>query len=391
MFCSSPGQTYFIALFGGEIRAALSLSHGQFGAIYSAATLCSALILLWSGSLLDRLTLPTVTLFVSVGLVVSSWLLSQTAGVMSLFIAILLLRQFGQGLTGMTSVTTMMRYVPEHRAKANALAHMGYSAAEALLPMIVVGLLLWMSWREIWQWVGLVLLLGLPIFALALLKSHRTQQARTLERGEHSLLPTDSVYQWTRAQVVRDPLFYAILPGLTCQSLLYTGFMFHQVHMVEQKGWALTVWASLYLVFSLTTIVMSFIFGSIIDRWGSLRVIPWINVPMMLGLLVLATTESIIGALVFMLCMAVSTAGQAANSGPYYSTRYGNKNLGAIKSLGTFYMVIMTALSPIVLGLFFDAGSSVNALALGGVVYALIVSTVAHWGCRQARLKPHPQ
>ena len=66
MFFSSPGQTYFIALFSGEIRQDLLLSHGEFGAVYSAATLGSALILLWSGTLLDRIALPKF----SIGLVV---------------------------------------------------------------------------------------------------------------------------------------------------------------------------------------------------------------------------------------------------------------------------------------------------------------------------------
>ncbi len=37
-FCSSAGQTFFVSLFGGELRAAFVLSHGAFGTIYAAAT-----------------------------------------------------------------------------------------------------------------------------------------------------------------------------------------------------------------------------------------------------------------------------------------------------------------------------------------------------------------
>ena len=390
MFCSSPGQTYFIALFGGEIREAMSLSHGQFGALYSSATLCSAFVLLWTGSLVDRVRLHWVTVIVSLGLVVSSWLMAASTGLVALFVALFMLRQFGQGLTGMTSVTTMMRYVPAHRAKAGALSHMGYSTAEAILPSIVVAALVWLSWREVWQWVGLIVLLVLPTIAVSLLASHRAKHARSAKTQTVDQTAHIADYQWTRGQVVKDPLFYLILPGLTCQSLLYTGYMFHQVHLVEQKGWALAMWASLYLVFSLTTIIMSFVLGSIVDRLGPLRVIPWVNVPMILGLVVLASTDSIVGAAVFMICMAVSTAGQAANSGPFYSTRYGNKHLGSIKSLGTFCMVLMTALSPIVLGLFIDAQVSMNVLAIGGAGYAILVSVMAMFGCRQAHLKPLP-
>lgn len=53
-FASSFGQTFFISLFGGEIRAAFGLSHGAFGSIYAAGTLASAATLVWAGLLIDR-------------------------------------------------------------------------------------------------------------------------------------------------------------------------------------------------------------------------------------------------------------------------------------------------------------------------------------------------
>ena len=52
-FLSSVGQTYFIALFGGEIRAAFGLSHGGFGTVYMAGTLASAATLMLLGRLVD--------------------------------------------------------------------------------------------------------------------------------------------------------------------------------------------------------------------------------------------------------------------------------------------------------------------------------------------------
>ncbi|NBR34028.1 MAG: MFS transporter, partial [Rhodobacteraceae bacterium] len=37
-FMSSFGQTYFISIFSGEIRATFDLSHAQWGSIYGIAT-----------------------------------------------------------------------------------------------------------------------------------------------------------------------------------------------------------------------------------------------------------------------------------------------------------------------------------------------------------------
>ena len=67
-FTSSAGQTYFIGIFGPEIRVAFSLSHTEWGSIYLAGTLCSALVLAWSGQLIDRTELWKYTAVVIAGL-----------------------------------------------------------------------------------------------------------------------------------------------------------------------------------------------------------------------------------------------------------------------------------------------------------------------------------
>lgn len=54
LFVSSFGQTYFIALSAGAIRAEHGLSHGGFAALYMAATLGSAAVLPLLGGLVDR-------------------------------------------------------------------------------------------------------------------------------------------------------------------------------------------------------------------------------------------------------------------------------------------------------------------------------------------------
>ena len=52
-FFSSIGQSFFIGLFNPSIRAELDITHGEFGAIYGAATLCSSITLIWLGKKID--------------------------------------------------------------------------------------------------------------------------------------------------------------------------------------------------------------------------------------------------------------------------------------------------------------------------------------------------
>jgi MFS family permease len=53
-FLSSFGQTFFISVFAGQIRAEFGLSDGDWGWAYTAGTAASAALMLWAGGLADR-------------------------------------------------------------------------------------------------------------------------------------------------------------------------------------------------------------------------------------------------------------------------------------------------------------------------------------------------
>ena len=120
-FGSSLGQTFFISLFSADIRAELNLGHGDFGAVYSAATLASAVLLLWTGTLIDRMDLRWFSYLVIVGLALGCFLIATAQGVVTLFIAILALRQLGQGLMSMAGTTTMAKPVASFTITALAM------------------------------------------------------------------------------------------------------------------------------------------------------------------------------------------------------------------------------------------------------------------------------
>ena len=71
-FCSGFGQTYFIALFAGHLKADLGLSEGGFGGLYTAGTLASAALLMWAGRLADDLPIRRLGVGVMAGLALVS-------------------------------------------------------------------------------------------------------------------------------------------------------------------------------------------------------------------------------------------------------------------------------------------------------------------------------
>ena len=389
-FWSSPGQTYFFSLFGGEIRQALSLNHAQFGGLYSLATLISAGLLIYTGPLVDRIDVRKFTVAIVIGILTGCLIISQSHSVLVFFIGLCITRHLGQGLSTLTSVTTMVRYLDSVKGKATAISQSGYSFGEAVLPSIVIAVITVAGWRTGWIITGFAItLIMLPAIFL-LLKNHTQRHARYLHELNESSAGT--VYyrrQWTRSEVLVDKRFYLFLPAMMCQSMLFTGFIFHQIHLVETKGWSLSMWGGLFSLYAVTALIFSIASGVLIDKLGAVKLAPIIPIPIGIALLVLSLSEVQFAAVTFMMFLGVATGLANTISGPFWSQMYGNKHLGAIKSMSTSFMVFASSISPYIMGLLIDSGYDINTLAFGGFIYTLVASMMALHAYRLSRHDPN--
>jgi MFS family permease len=393
-FWSSPGQTFLISLFSGEIRTELGLSDGEFAGIYSVATLASAVVVIWSGALVDRIDLKKLSLFAVFGLALGCVMMSISNSVLMLLISLFVLRQLGQGLMFIISSTAMVRYLEEHKGKASALASIGYAVSEAVMPGLLVALLLWVGWRQSWQVAAVLLLIFMVPAILYLLRNHKHRHANYLARLDSANGDSTRTYrrrQWTRPEVLRNRYFYLFAPGLMSQPLMFTGFIFHQVHLVESKGWPLLGWAALFSLYALVSVATKLICGPLIDRFGAIRMIPLVALPMGLGLVILAVSDSLAWGGVFLVLTGITVGFQSTAVAPFWSEMYGNQHLGAIKSLGAAAMVFCTALSPIVIGWQIDLGVSMETLAMVAAGYVFLTSALAWYACRSHSRSVNPR
>ena len=180
-FWSSFGQTFFISLFNGELRAAFNLSHGDIGSMYAAGTIASAATLMFAGRLVDRFSLAKVTAFVLAGLSLAAAAMSLVWTAAALPFVFYALRLFGQGLSAHTGMTAMGRYFDAARGRAISLATLGYSAGEAVLPGIIVAGLAIAHWRTLWAATAVCAVAAIAISELLL---------RGAATHDHSRSPT---------------------------------------------------------------------------------------------------------------------------------------------------------------------------------------------------------
>lgn len=393
-FASAPGQTFFISLFSGELRSNLGISHGQFGAFYSMGTLLSAAVVIWSGALIDRIDLRRFSMAIVLGLVLGCLAISFSQGAVALVLAIFLLRHFGQGLMFLTASTTVVRYIDANKGKANALSGMGYSLSEALMPKVVVIMLAAFGWRMSWQITAIVLAVVVLPATYWLLHSHAVRHDDYLkELHSPSNKPEFIRRQWRRSEVLKDSRFYLFVPNIMAQTLLFTGFIFHQVHLVDSKGWSLSLWTTYFAVYAVVAIAMKFVAGFLVDRFSATALVPLHTVPLLLSLVMLASSNATWVALAFLVLLAMSAGLQNTIGTPFLAEQYGNQYLGSIKSMMSAVMVFVSALSPAAMGWMLDQGITIEQQALWGAWYTAFTIGLALIGWRVSRRyqqKPNP-
>ena len=370
-FFSSVGQSFFIGLFNSDIRNELSISNAEFGSIYGIATLCSSLTLIWLGKKIDDLKLVNYSLLVVIFLSLAALFFSFVNGIILLAMGIFFLRLSGQGLMAHTASVSTSRFFNRSRGKALSYIWVGMSFGEFLLPIIVVYLLTFIYWRDLWQGFSLLIILLLPIFTYLSVKEISIF-SREKENGDNDNKVVDSIKSWTRSEVLKDFKFYTILPAMLASSFIITGIVINQTFIIESKDWGKFAMAQSFMIYSILTVATLFFSGFLVDKFTSRKVFPILNVPLLLSLIVLATFDHPYTAFAFMGLMGISNGLTNVLMVSFWAEIYGVNYLGSIKALTGSLMVFSTALATAVFGILIDLGNSIENIAIFCSIYTAI-------------------
>ncbi|MEL6734846.1 MAG: MFS transporter, partial [Pseudomonadota bacterium] len=271
-----------------------------------------------------------------------------------LVLTIYLLRLFGQGMMTQTSMTAMGRWYVSNRGKAVSFAAVGHQASEALFPTLFALVALSLGWRMTW-WAaaGFLFFVALPLIVLLMRveripRADAVRDSATLETGR----------QWTRGELLRDPLFWLVCVGVLGPPFIGTAIFFHQDYLIELNGWNPQLYYTAFIVMALTTVLFSLGTGFAIDRWSAVQMLPFFMVPLGAGCFVLGSFSSEATIFVFMLLLGMSYGITSALFGALWPEVWGTRNLGAIRSIVVAMMVFLTAAGPGLTGVLIDYGIS---------------------------------
>ena len=374
LFASSVGQSFFIGLFNLEIRNELNITHGEFGSIYGIATLCSSLFLVWIGKKIDDFKLVYYSIFVIALLAFSAIFFSFVNGIIFLLIGIFLLRLSGQGLMAHTSTTAISRYFEKRRGKALSVVFLGMSLGEFILPVLIVYLLSFIYWRELWIQISIAVLLILPIICLFTVKDISIESREKDDENETNKFSL--VKSWTRKEVLMDFKFYTILPCLLASPFVITGIVINQSFILESKSWDDYALAKSFMSYSVFTVLTLFFSGFLVDKFTSRKLLFYLNLPMILSLIVLIFFKHSYSAYIFMGLLGITNGIANVIISSLWAEIYGVNYLGSIKALTGSLMVFSTALGTVVFGLLIDFDNSIEKISAICLIYTAISTLI---------------
>ncbi|PPR48030.1 MAG: hypothetical protein CFH19_00119 [Alphaproteobacteria bacterium MarineAlpha5_Bin9] len=375
IFFASYGQTFFISIFNQEIRIFYNLSDGQFGLIYALGTLFSSLCLVFFAKLIDTVDLRIYSFSISLGLALtclSFYILNNS--LFFLFIIIFLLRFFGQGAMAHAGETTMARYFEENRGKAISFATFGGQIGVMILPILTVTLLKVFTWSLVWIIAGTtILFIFLPLLFF-LLNDQKERHFLFLKKNKIS----ENNKKLKILDILSDKKFYLYLPTSIAAPFISTGLMFHQVFIINQKGWTMSLLATGFVFLGIFSIAGLFVGGPIIDKFNTKKIVILTHIPLFFGILILLTFNDYVFLFFYLSLFGFHMGISFPIIGSLWAELYDLESLGTIKGILHASAVFASALSPLIFGFSIDLGFGVFTLCLISLLIIIFSTFLAY-------------
>jgi len=326
---------------------------------------------MWVGKKIDDMNAYKFSFFVIILLFFACYFFSTIKIIPFLFIGIFFLRLSGQGLMSHTATTTVSRYFEKTRGKALSITWLGLSAAEFILPVLMVFLLTIISWRYIWISISILVLILLPITSFLLIKKLKLDSRENSKENKEKEI--NNIKQWTRSEVLKDYRFYIVSLNMLSMPSIATGIFVYQSFIITSKNWGPFIMAQSFMMYSILSVITLSISGFLIDRYTSRKLLIYMNIPLFLAAIVLYLFDNPFSSFIFLGLIGVTNGFANVLGSSTWAEIYGVKHIGGIKAITSGLMVFATAAGTAVFGILIDVGYSINSIAIFSSIYIGII------------------
>ena len=176
-----------------------------------------------------------------------------------------------------------------------------------------------------------------------------------------------------------------MVPALIGPSAFGTAFFFQQVHFAAIKGWSHLALVALFPVYTCVGIAAMIGAGYALDRFGTARLLPFYQLPLVIAFVVFSTAQTLTHAAIGLVLFAVMTGANSTLPNAFWAEFYGTRHIGAIKAMAAAIMVLGSAIGPWLTGVLIDAGVALDTQYLGVAAYFIFASAMMWAGIARAR------
>jgi MFS family permease len=407
---TGPGQTVGISVFVDPMMATLGLTRSQVSTAYFIGTLAGAFALPRIGRALDdhgtRATLTAIAFGFSAALAA----MAGVRGFVTLALGLVGIRMLGQGALSLVATNAVAPWFERRRGLAIGVVTAVGSSVIALQPLVTNVVITRIGWRGTWLFmagtVGVLLLViarrgiidrpedigqrrdGLRIEPIAGAPAGVPIPAG--RAPEQQAATGSTARDFTRAEALRTPMFWALSGGTVATGMLTTAMAFHQIDLLGEQGLTSVQAAANFLPQTVATFSTVLLVGTLVDHIAP----RWILLASMLLLAaaMLAVPAVAPGPSAVAYGMALGASGAAARSleAGAFPRLYGVRHLGAIRGAVTGIGVASTALGPIALAVGRAMTGSYVGVLRGLIVIPALVAVLGVFAPPPRRVVAEP-
>jgi MFS family permease len=292
------------------------------------------------------------------------------------------------GINMGTSVAVANWFIRK-RGRAVSFLGIGLRTGQAMFPLFIAPIMLWLSWRHAYAILAVVAF-SLIVVPGWLFLRRRPEDLGMLPDGEPAPVAGEPVasrpggavrdVSWTLHDATRTLSFWMIVSAVTIVVFAQTAVNLHAVASFQDRGIADASAAVFVFIFAGTAALSAYGWGSLMDRFHVRWVSMFATALTASAMLVLIFADNMAMALLFSVLFGLGIGGWTVGQVVLFANYFGRAHAGAIRGFGQLAAGPIGAAGPLLAGYLHDATGDYTVpfkvffASLGLVMVALLLA-----------------
>ncbi|MCY4526781.1 MAG: MFS transporter [Anaerolineaceae bacterium] len=373
------GHNTTIGLFVDDFIVEFGMDRTTLSGLFGLGGFVAALGLPWVGKVTDRYGSRRIGAIAGAIFALSLIALSTATNPLALLLMFVIMRAVGLGPLWIANSTVLAQWFRSRRGRVFSITVVVTWLFQGFYVPFVQQLLETMSWRQVWQLLGL--LVGVVVVPLVwLLLRDRPESYGLLPDGrvnhEETKAP-EPEQSWTLPEARRTAIFRIFVLGRTLTPAAGSALILHQVSIFNNLGYDAALAAQSFGMIAVVAGGLSLFGGVLVDRLRPNHLMV-IQICTSLAVLVLsATMTTPLLLLLYILAFGSNITLGSLFDNTVWANLFGREHLGEIRGFIAILMSAGVAIGPVLFGWSFDTFGDYNVMVVVFIVLLLAQMVIA--------------